>query len=83
MRAQTQIHWNKGYGKRYTHYLGPEQGDYYKQLSEIADIETVPTVLAAMHFDSRASMARNPSGYRKYKYIIIDDKTFTKQKYED
>lgn len=83
MRAQTQIHWNKGYGKRYTHYLGPEQRDYYKQLSEVAEIASVPDVLCAMHFDSRATMARNPSEFRKYKYIIIDDKTFTKEKYEE
>lgn len=83
MHEQLRIHWNKGYRKHYTHYLGPEQKEYYKQLSETAEIENIPDVLAAMHFDSRASMARAPAEFRKYKYIIVDDKTFIKEKYED
>lgn len=37
MRAQTQIHWNKGYRKHYAHYLGIEQKEYYKQLSDTAN----------------------------------------------
>lgn len=83
MHAQTQNHWNKGYRKCYSHYLGPEQKEYFKQLSEIADVANVPDVLCDMHYDSRATMARNPSQFRKFKYIIIDDKTFIKEKYED
>lgn len=81
MRAQTQIHWNKGYKKHQTHYLGPEQKDYYQQLAETAGIENLPDVLAAMHLDSRQTMARDPTQYRKYRYTIIDDKTFKKERY--
>lgn len=76
---QTQIHWNKGYRKRYTHYLGPNQKEYYKQLSETAEIENIPDVLCAMHFDSDHELLCNTAEFRKYKYIIIDDKTFTKE----
>lgn len=83
MREQTQIQWNKGYAKHYTHYMGPEKRDYFKQLSETAEIQNLPNVLAAMHFDSRATMVREPAQFRKYKYTIIDDKTFTKEKYEN
>lgn len=83
MRAQTQIQWNKGYPKHYTHYLGPEAKEYYKQLSETAEIENLPNVLAAVHFDTRAAMVVAPSQFRKYKYTIVDDNTFTKVKYED
>lgn len=83
MREQTQIHWNKGYRKRYTHYLGPEQKEFFRQLSEVAGVENVPDVLCAMHYDSRATMARDPKHFRKYKYIIVDDKTFIKERYED
>lgn len=83
MHTQTQKHWNKGYRKRYTHYLGPEQKEYYQQLAETAGVENVPDVLADMHFDSRAAMVRAPSQFRKYKYIIVDEKTFRKEKCED
>lgn len=83
MRVQTQIHWNKGYRKQYTHYLGPEQKEYYKQLSETADIENIPDVLCAMHFDSAGMMEHAPAEFRKYKYIIVDGKTFTKEKCEE
>lgn len=83
MHEKLQIHWNKGYRKHYTHYLGPEQKDYFKQLSETADIDNIPDVIAAMHFDSRATLVREPAEFRKYKYIIIDDKTFIKEKYEN
>lgn len=83
MHMQTKRHWNKGYRKRYTHYLGPEQADYYQQLAETAGVENIPDVLPKMHFDSRQTMIREPSQFRKYKYIIVDEKTFRKERYED
>lgn len=83
MNEQMQKHWNKGYRKHYSHYLGPEQNEYFKQLSDTAEIENIPTVFSAMHFDSRTTMSRAPSQFRKYKYTVIDDNTFTKEKEED
>lgn len=83
MRANTQIHWNKGYKKHQTHYMGPEQSDYYRQLAEAADIENVPNVYSAIHFNSRQTMVTDPLNYRKYRYHIVDDKTFTKERYID
>lgn len=83
MRSNTQMHWNKGYKKHQTHSLGPEQKEYYRQLAAVGDIENLPDVLAAMHFDSRQTMAKDPINYRKYRYHIVDDKTFTKERYID
>lgn len=83
MQKQTQTHWNKGYRKHYSHFLGPEQKEYFKQLSETAEVENIPDVFADMHFDSRATMMRAPAEFRKYNYIIIDDKTFRKEKAEE
>lgn len=83
MHKQLENHWKKGYRKHYSHYLGPEQKEYFTQLSETAEIENIPDVIAAMHFDSRTTMVREPAGFRKYKYTILDDKTFTKEKYEN
>lgn len=83
MQIELQKHRGKGYGKRYTHFLGVEQKEYFKQLAETSGVEGIPEVIAEMHSDSRATMKNTPSQFRKYKYIIIDDKTFTKEKEED
>lgn len=83
MHTQLQNHYKKGYRKRLTHYLGSEQKEYFNQLAEIADIENVPEVMSEIHFNARTTMLREPSQYQKFKYTIIDDKTFTKEKYEN
>ncbi|XP_031638724.1 senecionine N-oxygenase-like [Contarinia nasturtii] len=83
MQFQLKEHYGKGYRKRYTHYLGKEQKEYFKQLSEIADIDNIPSVMADMHYDARATILKDPAEFRKYKYTIIDDNTFTKERHED
>lgn len=82
-RADTQIHWNKGYPKHKTHYLGVEQREYFNQLADIGEIKNLPLVYSAMHFDASNGLRDQPTQFRKYKYTIIDDKTYAKEKYED
>lgn len=79
MRAQVQVHWNKGYRKHETHILAKEQQEYFDQLAQTANIEPLPPVLAAIHFNSVAALHDDPDGFRKYKYTIIDDKTFKRE----
>lgn len=83
MRAVTQIHWNKGYPKRNTHFLGPEQKEYFDDLAGTAGIVNLPPVLAAIHFDCRQSMMKMPAEFRKFKYTVVDEKTFKKEKVEE
>lgn len=83
MWTKTQIHWNKGYSKRNTHLLGPEQKEYFDDLAETADIINLPPVVSAMHYEARFAMMEMPTEYRKYKYTIIDEKTFNKEKVEE
>lgn len=78
MRLQAQIHWNKGYSKDKTHFLGPEQTDYCKQLAETADIQNMPEVLLALFDDHSETFDREPYTFRRYKYTIIDKQTFEK-----
>lgn len=78
MRTQTQIQWAKGYPKYKTHYLGTEQKDYCKQLSEIADIENMPEVLLSLFEDHLETIKKEPYTFRRYKYIVIDEKNFEK-----
>lgn len=82
MRAQTQIQWDKGYPKHKTHVLGPEQRDYCKQLSEMAEIKNIPDVLLAIFSTHIQNFAENPFQIRKYKYTVIDEKTYEKSECE-
>lgn len=83
MRMQTQIHWSKGYSKHRSHCLAREQKDYYRQLSETGDIENLPDVLSAIFLDHFATVGKEPSDFRKYRYTIQDEKTFSKEKSEE
>lgn len=76
-------HYSKGYKKHKTHYLGPEQKEYYNQLAETADIENIPNVMSVMHRDSSLGLLNSPSQFRKYKYTIIDDNSFSKVQCEN
>ncbi|XP_037049486.1 senecionine N-oxygenase-like isoform X1 [Bradysia coprophila] len=82
MRMQTQIHWNKGYRKHRTHCLAMEQADYYRQLSETANIKNLPAVLPAIFLDHFVTVGKEPSDFRKYRYTVLDEKTFSKSKVE-
>lgn len=83
MRIQTQIHWDKGYSKHRSHCLAIEQKDYYRQLSETGDIENLPDVLSAIFLDHFVTVGKEPSDFRKYRYTIQDEKTFSKEKSEE
>lgn len=78
MRAQTQIHWDKGYTKHRTHYLGPEQRDYCNQISELAEIKTIPDVILKIFANHVDAIISNPFSFRKHRYQVIDEKTFKK-----
>lgn len=85
MQTQYQILWNKGIPKRKMHalYSAELSQDYLKQLSDAADIEKYPEVLRSIYKDNILSLISDPSGFRKYNYMVIDDKTFTKEKCEE
>ena len=83
MHIQLEKHYRKGYRKRLTHFLGSEQKEYYNQLAQMADIENIPEVMSDMHFAARTTMLQEPEQYQNYKYTIINDKTFIREKYKD
>lgn len=82
MNEQMEKHWKKGYNKFKSHFLGPEQVEYFKQLSETADVQNVPKVIVDMEFDSGKTQKILPYSFRNYKYTITDDETFVKEKLE-
>lgn len=83
MQTQTQIHLNQGYRKHRAHFFLQHEKEYLAQLSEIADLEQISPVLLDIGLDSIKSSKVEPMEFRKYKYIIVNDNTFKKEKYEE
>lgn len=71
-----------GKRNRYIHNLGTLQKQYYHELADTAEIEGIPDVLADIHVDSDAILESSPFEFRKYKYTVLDDKSFIREKYE-
>lgn len=82
MRIQSERHWNQGYRKHRSHFFLKHEKEYLTQLSEIAGLPKIPDVLLDIGLDSIKSSKDEPLQFRKYKYIIVDDNTFRKEKYE-
>lgn len=82
-----QMHWDLGYTKAKTHlvFLNPiEHGNYLKQLSELADIENIPMVYDKVLFEAILfGLAEHPTEFRNFKYTIVDNSTYTKERYQD
>lgn len=83
LHVESEAHWNKGYPKHKTHFLVFEQRDYQKQLAEMAEIENLPDVFYAIDLDACTGLRDQPTEFRKFKYTIIDDSFYTKEKCED
>lgn len=85
IQTQHRILWNKGVPKNKRHALhSPELSrDYLKQLSVAGDIEKYPEVLHSIFEDNDITFRRNLREFRKYNYIIVDNKTFNKEKCEE
>ena len=58
----------------------PKMPEYYRTLSETADVENIPEVLMNIEFDAYNERQSNPPEYRNIKYTILDDKKFKKEK---
>lgn len=82
MYNKMEKHYLRSFKKHKAHLLGPEQKQYYKDLAETAGIENIPDVLADIHIDSDKDLDNIPSQFRKYKYTIIDDQHFNKERYQ-
>ncbi|XP_031636053.1 dimethylaniline monooxygenase [N-oxide-forming] 3-like, partial [Contarinia nasturtii] len=65
--------------RRRPYNLLPDRIEYIKQISELADIEPVPDVFVSATKDSIVAGIREPNDFRKYRYMLINDKSFKKE----
>lgn len=75
--------WNRGYPKSQTHSVSPIQQEYFDQLSDSADIDHVPNILVTLALDATKRRSENPMGFRDFKFTIIDNKTYIREKYRN
>lgn len=81
-RLDTECIWKNTCPKSKVHNLLPKQLEYQKQLSDLAGIKNLPFVVYTIAMDVRYFAKQQFEDVRKYKYTIIDENTFIKEKYE-
>lgn len=82
-QAMTQ-HWEeekldraaRGYTKRQTHMMGPDQEKYYASLATEAHTKNLPSVITKIREESSNRFLHNLQNYRQDIYKIIDDETY-------
>lgn len=83
LRDDIQTQMNKTLGKLNVHDFVIAQRKLFNELSELANIENVPDVFDASAIDVITEFIQHRSEFRKYKFNIIDEKNYTKERYED
>lgn len=81
--ANARAFWQNGIPKSKTHNVVAVQEDYQKQLADTADIPNIPDVYLKINNDILNSLINHPTEFRNYKYFIIDDNNFTKEKCQE
>ncbi|RZC35063.1 FMO-like and/or Pyr redox 2 domain containing protein, partial [Asbolus verrucosus] len=83
MRADTEkmmkSHWAKGYTKRQTHFLGPEQQSYYDDLATTADIKSVAPLFSKLYIEALNRFYNDFQNFREDRYKIIDDESYVRE----
>lgn len=82
-----QAFWDLGFAKSKTHIVFSNRivhGNYIKQLTELADIEGIPMVIENILFEEILfGLTEHPTEFRKFKYTIVDNNTYIKERYLD
>lgn len=71
--------WGRGCPILKTHDVARDQKIYQKELSAMAGIKNLPDVFYDMFYDIIESSTRDPMGFRRWKYTVIDDSHFLKE----
>ncbi|XP_063618898.1 senecionine N-oxygenase isoform X1 [Cydia splendana] len=66
----------RGYTKRQTHMMGPDQEKYYASLANEAQTKNLPSVITKIREESSNRFLHNLQNYRQDIYKIIDDETY-------
>lgn len=81
-RMESECIWKNGCPKSKAHNVIRKQVEYQKQLSDLAGIRNLPPVVHSIALDATHSSKQQFEDFRKFKYTIVDNYTFIKEKYE-
>lgn len=74
--------WSSGCPILKTHDVARDQKIYQKTLSDMAGIKNIPDVFYDMFYDIIDSSTKDPMGFRRFRYSVVNDRTFVKQQVE-
>lgn len=83
MQQHIEIHMNRHNSSRSSQFFALEHRDYFTELSNLTDVESPPEVISSIYLDNDAMRKGDPTTFRKYRYIIVDDIRYVKKKYEN
>lgn len=72
----------KGLSKRKRHRLSSidEFPKHFEDLARIANVTKIPNVYSNMYIDSGTRFFAGEYDYREYRYTVVDDETFIREK---
>lgn len=55
-----------------------EHRDYYKELNDLTKVKIPAEVISSIYVENNAMWTQDPTTFRKYQYIVMDDVTYAK-----
>ncbi len=83
MQNHINDHLERHHTNRSSQFFELEHRDYFLELRDLTKIEIAPEVISTIYLDNDAMRKGDPTTFRKYRYIVIDDVRYIKKKYED
>lgn len=83
VESHMEIHMNRHQSNRSSQFFEWEHRAYFNELSDLTKIESPPEVISSIYLENDAMRKGDPTTFRKYRYIVIDDIRYVKKKYED
>lgn len=83
MLSRIEIHMNRHQSNRSSQFFEMEHREYYNELTDLTDIDSPPEVITSIYLDNDAMRKGDPTTFRKYRYIVIDDIRYIKKMYEN
>lgn len=83
MQRHIEVHMDRHQTNRSSQFFEREHRDYFIELSDLTKIESPPEVVSSIYLDNDGMRKGDPTTFRKYRYIVLDDIRYIKKMYED
>lgn len=83
MQKHIEIHMNRHQSNRSSQFFELEHRDYFNELTDLMNVEGPAEVISSIYLDNDGMRKGDPTTFRKYRYIVLDDIRYIKKKYEN